>query len=108
MKKYTCQCCGYMTLDEKSGNYDICPICLWEDDWLQNKEYDTNVGANSGFSLRQAQKNFKAFGVYTEKHISNVRKPTKLDKRDPNWKPIREDAPHSDSFYYEAGIQKPR
>ncbi len=32
-KKYTCPCCGYKTL-AGSGNYDLCPICYWEDDSL--------------------------------------------------------------------------
>lgn len=26
-----CPCCGYLTLPER-GQYDICPVCLWEDD----------------------------------------------------------------------------
>lgn len=33
MKKYTCPCCGYKTLEEEvRGSYEICPICFWEDD----------------------------------------------------------------------------
>lgn len=35
MKEYfTCPCCGYITL-ESEHEYDICPICFWEDDWIQ-------------------------------------------------------------------------
>ncbi|EEW2168121.1 hypothetical protein PPV52_004650 [Escherichia coli O103] len=28
---YKCPCCGYLTLPER-GQYDICPVCQWEDD----------------------------------------------------------------------------
>ena len=31
LKKYKCLCCGYRTLDTR-GEYDICPVCFWEDD----------------------------------------------------------------------------
>ena len=34
MKKYTCPCCGYQSLDS-DGDYDICEICFWEDDPYQ-------------------------------------------------------------------------
>ena len=34
--KYKCPCCGFYTFDEKlNGNYDICPVCFWEDDPIQ-------------------------------------------------------------------------
>ncbi|NIP43329.1 MAG: hypothetical protein GWN61_14025, partial [candidate division Zixibacteria bacterium] len=32
---YTCPCCGYRTLDDPPGSYDICGICFWEDDTVQ-------------------------------------------------------------------------
>jgi cysteine-rich CPCC protein len=28
---YRCPCCGYLTLPAR-GEYDICPVCFWEDD----------------------------------------------------------------------------
>lgn len=40
--KYKCPCCGFYTFDEKlNGNYDICPVCFWEDDpiQLEDNEY---------------------------------------------------------------------
>ena len=36
IEKYKCPCCGFYTFDEKpNGNYDICPVCFWEDDPIQ-------------------------------------------------------------------------
>jgi hypothetical protein len=26
-----CPCCHYKTISDK-GNYEICPVCFWEDD----------------------------------------------------------------------------
>lgn len=57
--KYSCPCCGYLTLDEPAGCYDICDICGWEDDNLQRGDPDYFGGAN-GDSLRQAQQEFLA------------------------------------------------
>nr|WP_282707098.1 CPCC family cysteine-rich protein [Nonomuraea coxensis] len=28
---YACPCCRYVTLGERGG-FEICPVCLWEDD----------------------------------------------------------------------------
>ena len=33
----TCACCGYQTIEAK-GDYEICPICFWEDDPVQEAD----------------------------------------------------------------------
>lgn len=34
--KYKCPCCSFYTFyDKPNGNYDICPVCFWEDDPIQ-------------------------------------------------------------------------
>ena len=39
--KYKCPCCGFYTFDEKpDGNYDICPVCFWEDDPIQAEDIE--------------------------------------------------------------------
>jgi hypothetical protein len=87
VKKYSCPCCGYKTIGS-DGNYDICPICFWEDDPFQKmNEYD--LGANT-IPLVEAQKNYIRYGACEEKATQNVRKPTMQDKRDPDWKPIND------------------
>lgn len=40
-KKYPCPCCGKMTLGNR-GEYDICPLCGWEDDGIEEEnKYST-------------------------------------------------------------------
>jgi len=77
-KKYSCQCCGYVTLEYKPpGGYDTCPICFWED--AGGSDPDEICGAN-GLSFREAQKNFKEFGSAKKRSLEFVRKPTETDE----------------------------
>lgn len=57
MNKYACPCCGCTTLDD----YDICPVCFWEDDPSQYENPDQPGGAN-GVSLCEAQRSFLESG----------------------------------------------
>ena len=43
----TCPSCGYATLEAK-GNYEICPICDWEDDLQDDKDADEIWGGPNG------------------------------------------------------------
>lgn len=43
--KKRCLCCGYKSLDIDSI-YDVCPVCFWKDDPIQNKNPDYDGGAN--------------------------------------------------------------
>jgi len=45
-KLYPCPCCGENTLREKD-DYEICPVCDWEDDPGQRKHPDDDLGANN-------------------------------------------------------------
>jgi hypothetical protein len=82
----TCACCGFNTIGEK-GNYEICPICYWEDDGVQEADPWFEGGANVA-SLYQAQLDFQTYGVMEERFISNVRKPSSNDTRNPGWCPL--------------------
>ena len=86
MKKYTCPCCGYKTLDEEH-EYDICPICFWEDDYLQFEDADLCGGANE-VSLRQAQHNYLKYGACDVRSLDSVRKPSAQDIKDNKWEPL--------------------
>lgn len=75
--KYKCPCCGYYTFTSKpNGEYDICPVCFWEDDPFQSENPDLEGMANT-VSLNQAQKNYKKFGACKEDMIKYVRTPNK-------------------------------
>ena len=82
---YPCPCCGYYTLKQPPpGSYEICPICFWEDDFPGSAPWS---GSNS-VSLRQAQRNFLAFGAAEEQWQKEVRSPTAEDYRDEHWQPL--------------------
>lgn len=87
--KYTCVCCGYKTLSDYPGSYEICPICFWEDDQIQILDPWYEGGANRP-CLSQAQENFAKLGACESSAIPHVRKPLATDHRDPQWRPVRE------------------
>ena len=43
--KNSCQVCGYLTLDERDA-FDICGICFWEDDGIDDFEENEESGPN--------------------------------------------------------------
>jgi hypothetical protein len=80
--KYPCVCCGFLTrLEPSNGDYDICPVCFWEDDPVQNENFDTQCGANA-VSLMDARENFKKYGAMEQKFITNVRLPNEYEYPD--------------------------
>lgn len=44
-KKIKCPVCGQYEFEEED-DYDICPVCFWENDSLQNNDPDCAGGAN--------------------------------------------------------------
>ena len=55
MKYLKCPVCGQFELEE--GSCDICPICGWEDDNVQNADHNYAGGANS-LSVNEARLEF--------------------------------------------------
>jgi hypothetical protein len=53
LEKEKCPCCDNKTLSERD-NFEICPICGWEDDPIQNEQPERWGGAN-GISLNLAR-----------------------------------------------------
>lgn len=73
--EYRCPCCGYYTYtSEPVGEYEICPVCFWEDDPFQSEDPDLEGMAN-GVSLNQARKNYKKFGACQKDLLKYVRAP---------------------------------
>lgn len=64
-----CACCDHFSLDE--GDWEICPVCFWEDDGLGMSEPDEESGPNH-ITLRQARANFAAFGACEHRVLANV------------------------------------
>ena len=65
---YRCPCCGYLTLTLR-GEYDICPVCFWEDD-NPREEFGQPAperpGGANHVHLWQARRNYAAFGASEE------------------------------------------
>lgn len=80
--KYTCKCCGFKTLDSES-NFDICEICDWEDDEVQNNNPLLKIWANKD-SLYQCQLN-----IISQIPI-NIKKYNWFE-RDENWTVLSKD-----------------
>jgi hypothetical protein len=78
-KKYKCPCCGYYTLEDEPGHFDICPVCRWEDDNIQSFDPDYWGGANE-MNLNDARKNYKELGAISKDFIDSVRPPTEEEK----------------------------
>lgn len=59
--RYSCPCCGYLTLSERGG-YGICELCNWEDDGQDDPHADEAWGGpNGAYSLGQARANFRRY-----------------------------------------------
>ncbi len=79
--KYACPCCGYFTYDHRpNGDFDICPVCFWEDDAVQSADPSFAGGANK-VSLAEARENFLSFGACDEASKEHVRAPFEDEKR---------------------------
>lgn len=57
-----------------NGSFEICPVCYWESDNVQNTDPAYEGGANQ-ISLLQAKANFVKFGAVHEKFSKYVRDP---------------------------------
>ncbi len=72
--RYDCPCCGCRTL-LNPDQYEICPVCGWEDDRFP---YETDAEARDGpnrLSLREAQANYARLGVAKPEANGQTRRP---------------------------------
>jgi len=70
-----CPCCLCKTLVNRGG-FEVCAVCLWEDDGQD--EYDTDVvrgGPNGALSLTQARANYRQLGACDARSLARVRPP---------------------------------
>src|SRR5476649_918485 len=98
---FPCPACGFLTLIEPPGSYDICVVCGWEDDHVQLAHPRLRGGANHESLVEAQLEAINRFPLETRSF--------KNYQRDPEWRPvtdeeaaIREDTPHSGSEYAQA------
>lgn len=74
---YICPCCYYPTFSSRP-EFDICPLCNWEDDRQDDHNADEVLGGpNHGYSLTEARKNFKQyFTMYRPSDIYHFERTT--------------------------------
>ncbi len=65
-----CPCCSNLTMSEGNpGSFEICPVCFWEDDGVQNDD-PTYAGGANVVSLNEARHNYQTIGVTTRRSVS--------------------------------------
>jgi len=75
-----CACCGYATIDAKA-DFEICPICFWEDDGQDETDSDEDRGGPNQVSLTSARINFLTYGASDRKNLSHCRAPNDADEK---------------------------
>ena len=94
----TCPCCGYRNVE---GEYDICFVCGWEDDYVQRR-YPDSGGANHEATLRTAQALYARTGACNEARLkAQAVSPRRHEEyeRNPLWRSLTELGDH---IYVEA------
>ncbi len=77
--KYKCPCWNQYTYNFKpNGSFDICPVCFWKDDLVQNNNQHYEGEANK-ISLLEVRQNYLTFGASEAIFLKRVRKPTESE-----------------------------
>lgn len=77
---FACPCCASLTLPTR-GNYELCPVCFWEDDGQDDHDADVvRGGPNGPLSLTQARTNYDDFRACDRAFLDKVRSPTALER----------------------------
>ncbi|MFD1395619.1 CPCC family cysteine-rich protein [Kroppenstedtia eburnea] len=66
---FACPCCMYRTLTER-GQYDICPVCFWEDDG--NDKLGHYSGPNH-MTLAEGRDHFVQYGAVTPSALKYIK-----------------------------------
>jgi hypothetical protein len=68
-----CPCCGYRTLARR-GEYDICPVCFWEDTGSDDPE---RFSGPNHMTLAEGRRNSQATGATAERSHPYIDPPNK-------------------------------
>lgn len=90
MSRFPCPCCGHLTLASGPGDYELCPVCFWEDDGAQLRFPMSSDGAN-GISLMEAQRVYARTGGMHRDFARKVRRPRADEPLDEGWRPFDPD-----------------
>jgi Cysteine-rich CPCC len=74
-------------LGDGPGDYELCPVCFWEDDPDQLRWPLSADGAN-GIALVEAQQSYQRIGSVGSTFRSKVRAPRPDEPRDEGWRPL--------------------
>ena len=96
--RYTCPCCGFRTLTGP-GNYDLCPVCFWEDDGMHDNDAASVEGPN-GITLAEGQRLYQRYGSSALHCLSKARPPATEEPRDPDWQPQPRPQDEDDTQYF--------
>jgi hypothetical protein len=90
VERVTCPCCGYLTLTAPA-DYEVCPVCAWEDDGASTRRPLTWDGNPNGISLAEAQRRYRRYGA-THPNDPHARPPRADEVRDPTWRAVEDPA----------------
>lgn len=76
MQKQRCSCCGYYTLTgvKSAYDWDICPVCFWENDTIENDP--EGYSRANHMTLAEGKENYQKLGICRPVNGSFVRLPT--------------------------------
>ncbi len=73
---HPCPCCSLLTISDP-GDFEICPVCFWQDDGQGGHDADVvRGGPNGSLSLSAARANFMQFGAVEQATRAHVRGPS--------------------------------